>query len=194
MRRRSTPALPRALFARFRVGVLGGAGEAAPAGGRGESEATTRLGGGGTPTISSAERSVGETVQRGRGARGPGEGDGGKTPRPRGQPPNSQKQPAKARRKRAANQATLKSAACSFVYWGFHCFCLEIPQRYYRTAFFHLERTINGRGRVIKSVIDVLANSFHIFVELLARHNGMFKNEFQIFANVGQTHSVLGKP
>ena len=84
---------------------------------------------------------------------------------------NPQKQPVKARRKRAANQVTLKSAACSFVYWGFHGFCLEIPQRYYRTAFFHLERTINGRGRVIKSVIDVLANSFHVLFELLARHH-----------------------
>ena len=114
-------------------------------------------------------------------------------PAPRGQPPNPQKQPAKARRKRAASQATLKCAACSFVYWGFHGFCLEIPQRYYRTAFFHLERTINGRGRVIKSVIDVLAYSFHVLLELLARHYRTFKNEFQFFANVGQTHSVLGK-
>ena len=91
---------------------------------------------------------------------------------------NPQKQPAKARRKRAANQATLKSAACSFVYWGFQGFCLEIPQRYYRTAFFHLERTINWRARVIKSVIYVLANSFHVLLELLARHYRTFKNEF----------------
>ena len=110
---------------------------------------------------------------RAMGEGGAGAGGGGRgeyPPPPGGQPPNPQKQPAKAQRKRAASQATLKSAACSFVYWGFHGFCLEIPQRYYRTAFFHLERTINWRARVIKSVIDVLANSFHVLLELLARH------------------------
>ena len=55
----------------------GGAGEVAPAGGRGESEENALLGVGVTPMTSSAERSAGANAQWGRGARGPGEGEGG---------------------------------------------------------------------------------------------------------------------
>lgn len=101
-------------------------------------------------------------------------------PRANGQPP--------------AQTDTLKSGANIDAEREFQVFCLEIPQRYYCTAFFHLERTINGWGRVIKSVIDVLANSIHKFGKLLTRHFWTFINQFQIFANVGQTYSVIGKP
>lgn len=94
----------------------------------------------------------------------------------------------------SAQTSTRKSGANIDAEREFHGFCLEIPQRYYRTAFFHLEWTINGWARVIKSVVDVFADSFHIFLELLARHNGTLKYQFQIFTNVGQTNSVLGKP
>ena len=81
-----------------------------------------------------------------------------------------------ATRQPLAQTDTRKSGANIDADREFHGFCLEIPQRYYRTAFFHLERTINGRGRVIKSVIDVLANSFHVLLELLVRHYRTFKN------------------